>query len=198
MTEDENAPFIFVEPNDDSKDAQWLRELFELAARGGVGVVPAWVRDKEVKGYFMRNVQLIEQEAKWTFSEWFPLERQQIDISYRGGRPGYPGIYDIGLAVPIQRLNGESQIFYIGRGASQSEGDKGTIAGSLHRHIDDGCPSEKWFRLHSPHQQLLARVAIANDVGQAKYWEKLRLRWFNEQHWEQPIGNRGAFFRNNR
>lgn len=187
MSEEQDGPNVYNANAIDEGIDQWMRELLEVEASHGVSVVPAYATEV---GNFMVNVRIIERTANWEFSEWFPLENQQIDSS---DGVDHPGIYDIGLAVPVPRLNGESEIIYIGRAAAQRRGDEGTIRGALRRHVGNGCPSEKWFRLLRPGQQLIARFAIADDVYQARYWEKLRIRWFIEQHWELPAGNTDRF-----
>ena len=92
-----------------------------------------------------------------------------------------------------KRLNGESEIIYIGRAAAQKKGDRVTLRAALRRHVGKGSSSEQWSRLLWPGQQLIARVANTDDVCQARYWEKLRMRWFIEQHWELPAGNTNRF-----
>ena len=170
-----------------SADEEWLQELYDLEASHDITVFP---REWFETGNSKLNLKMIERRAKWQFSKWFPLEDKQIDDS---DWVDYPGVYDIGVPVPISRLNGESKIIYIGRAAAQKNGDRGTIRGALRRHVRNGCPSEKWFRLSSPGQQLMARFAKADDVCQARYWEKLRIRWIIEQHWELPAGNTDRF-----
>lgn len=187
MTQDLNKPHIY-DPNATAEEIdQWVEELYELEARHGVGAVPAHAVGT---GNSTVNVRLIEQRADWKFSEWFPLENRQI---YALDGADNPGVYDIGVPESIPRLNGESEIIYIGRAAAQKKGDRGTVRAALRRHVRDGCPSEKWFRLLRPGQQLIARFAKADGVGQARYWEKLRVRWFIEQHWELPAGNTDRF-----
>ena len=146
MATDNHDSFLPIDPNDNSDDAQWLRELIELEAQ--TGALVGNLQRSEAKDDIMSNVQLIERAANWEFCKWFPLNQQQIRTSHDGGSPDYPGIYDIGLSSPIPRLNGENEIFYIGRGAGQTSGDRGTVAGSLHRHIRNGGGPEKWLLSH--------------------------------------------------
>lgn len=187
MATDNQDSFLPIDPNDNSEDAQWVRQLIELEAQ--TGTLVGKVQRDEATEDVMDNVQRIEQEADWNFCDWFLLDRQQIRTSHQGGSPDYPGIYDIGLSLPIPRLNGQSKIFYIGRGAGQTSGDRGTVSASLHRHISNGGGPEKWMRALRPDDHLFARFAIARSVEEARYWEKLRIRWFIEQHWELPVCN---------
>ena len=187
MIQDPNQPHIY-DPNATDEDIdQWVQELYELEASHGVGAVPAHAVGA---GNSTVNVRLIEQRADWKFSEWFPLENRQIDALDGADKPG---VYDIGSPVPIARLNGESEIIYIGRAAAQKKGDRVTLRAALRRHVGKGSPSEQWSRLLRPGQQLIVRVANTDDVCQARYWEKLRMRWFIEQHWELPAGNTNRF-----
>lgn len=174
---------IINEPDDE----KWFQQMCELANQSGALGIS---RNPKIMRRFMTiNVKIIEDKANWDFGSWFPLEKQHIAVSHEGASPDFPGIYDIGLTTPVPYLNGESQIFYIGRGGAQKEGDRGTISKSLERHIKNGCGAEKWLRLQRPDQQILARFAIAKDGKQANTWEKLRLRWFVEQFWSLPTGN---------
>ena len=111
----------------DEEIGQWVQELYELEASHGVGAVPAHAVGA---GNSTVNVRLIEQRADWKFSEWFPLENRQIDALDGADKPG---VYDIGAPVPIPRLNGESEIIYIGRAAAQKKGDRVTLRAALRR-----------------------------------------------------------------
>lgn len=140
----------------------------------------------------MDNTQLIEQVAGWRFSDWFPLTKEAVGVADHGNAPQSPGVYEIGLGESVPRLNGSSEIIYIGRGAGQSRNDRGSIAAALHRHIDNGGGPEKWLRYVGRGDRLQARFAVARGVAEARFWELLRLRWFIEQHWEPPAGNMRA------
>jgi hypothetical protein len=187
---DGGAQEPYIDPDDDSDEANSLRELLALEAE--VGVLAGSPNPRNLHRTMVENINVIECAANWAFGPWFPLEEENISMSFEGGSPNLPGIYDIGLSTPVPYLNGESEIIYIGRGGDQRKGNKDTIAKSLSRHVSNGCGSEKWLRLHRPDRQIVARFAIAKDAEQANIWEKLRFRWFLEQFWSLPIGNISA------
>ena len=139
------------------------------------------------------KLAIIEEAAGWQFiQDWFPLTKQGLSTANVSGDLDQPGIYDVGLAAPIPQINGDSRIIYIGKGGSQKPGDEGTLKKSLDRRISNGSGVEKWLRARRPEQSLFARIAIAESTNQANFWEKLRFRWFIEQHWNFPIGNSGG------
>ena len=135
------------------------------------------------------NVAIIEEATGWVFDDWFPLTRRGLAEADSAGRLSGPGIYDIGLEVPLPQIQGESSIFYIGVAAGQTPSDNGTLLRRLDEHIKNGGAVEKWLRKQRPEQQILARTAKAESPGQAHFWEKLRFRWFIEQFWQFPIQN---------
>jgi hypothetical protein len=136
------------------------------------------------------NVAIIEEAAGWVFDQdWIPVTTQGLAKADSTGQLAGPGIYDIGLEVPLPQIHGKSKIFYIGVAAGQEPSDRGTLRKRLEGHIGNGGAVEKWLRKHSPEQQILARTAKAESPGQALFWEKLRFRWFIEQFWQFPIQN---------
>ena len=136
------------------------------------------------------KLAIIEEAAGWNFvQDWFSLSKEGLARANSGGDLDHPGIYDIGLATPIPQIHGDTRIIYVGRAAGQQPADRGTLLKSLDRHIGNGCGVEKWLRASRPEPQLFARTAIADSNNQAKFWEKLRFRWFIEQFWSLPIGN---------
>jgi len=140
--------------------------------------------------YGNTNVAIIEKTAGWVFDrDWFPLTKQGLAETDSTGQLDGPGIYDIGLEVPLPQIQGKSMIFYIGVAAGQEISDRGTLRKRLDGHIANGGAVEKWLRIHRPEQQILARTAKAETAGQALFWEKLRFRWFIEQYWQFPIQN---------
>ena len=137
----------------------------------------------------MGNIEAIDQIAGWQFSPWFPLTKEDIARADEGHSPDRPGVYEIGLEPEVPQLNGLSTIIYIGRGAGQKNGDKGSVADALNRHIDNGSGPEKWLQSMGKADRLRARFAIAATVKEARLWEMLRIRQFIEEHWAIPRAN---------
>ena len=135
------------------------------------------------------NVAIIEETAGWEFGDWFPLTRHGLTEADRAGLISGPGIYDIGLGVPLPQIQGESRIFYIGVAAGQQPSDNGTLLRRLDEHIGNGGAVEKGLRMHRPEQPMLARTAKSESPAEAHFWERMRFRWFIEQFWQFPIQN---------
>ena len=135
------------------------------------------------------NVAIIEETAGWEFDDWFPLTKQGLTEADSAGGLSGPGIYDIGLGVPLPQIQGESRIFYIGVAAGQQPSDNGTLLRRLDEHIGNGGAVEKWLRMHRPEQPILARTAKSESPAEAHFWERMRFRWFIEQFWQFPIQN---------
>ena len=135
------------------------------------------------------NVAIIEEATGWVFDDWFPLTRQGLSEADSAGRLSGPGIYDIGLEVPLPQIQGESSIFYIGVAAGQKPSDNGTLLRRLDEHIGNGGAVEQWLHMHRPEQPILARTAKSESPAEAHFWERMRFRWFIEQFWQFPIQN---------
>ena len=142
-----------------------------------------------MSGDINNNVAIIEEVTGWEFDDWIPLTKQGLAEADSDGRLRGPGIYDIGLEVPLPQIQGESRIFYIGVAAGQKPSDKGSLLKRLDGHIGNGGAVEKWLRMHRPEQTILARIAKSESAAEAHFWERMRFRWFIEQFWQFPIQN---------
>lgn len=134
------------------------------------------------------NLDFINDQAKWQFTDWFQLNMSEI--SKRASELNRPGVYEIAVPFEFGRIIGTSNVIYVGRASRQKDADKGTLASSLRRHVVNGCPVEKKFRAIKPEALLLSRYAIAGSEAIAGLWEHLRFRFYIEQNWELPPGNR--------
>ena len=119
---------------------------------------------------------------EFDWSEWYPLSQQSLT-----NIPAMPGIYEIRTDYEFGRLNGISQVIYVG---SAAHGIKPSLRKRLGGRIADpeGNLSGAEKLLLAAGHALEFRFAKTKDGETARQMEIQRLSDYIRKHWEAPPG----------
>ncbi|MFC1952601.1 hypothetical protein ACFLWR_00525 [Chloroflexota bacterium] len=117
-------------------------------------------------------------DINWT--EWYSIKDKQAINSI----PEKPGVYQIQTDIEFNRLNGSSDIVYIGRARPSL---KERLARTKLNDFTQLDRSNKWLLANN--KALKFRYAVLESNEEAEYTEAILLWDYENTHWELPPGN---------